>query len=122
MERRKDKERARKIIKYRIKKKVKGTPERPRLVVFKSLKHIYVQVVDDVNGRTLASASTLDKDCKSKVKTGGNIEAAKVVGDVIAQRLKEQGTESIVFDRGGYLYHGRVKAIAEAARAGGLKF
>ena len=122
MEKSKDKERARRIIKFRIQKKVKGTPERPRLVVFKSLKHIYVQVVDDQGGKTIASASTLDKDCKSRMKRGSNIEAAKVVGEAIAQKLKEKGTVSIVFDRGGYLYHGRIKALAEAARAGGLKF
>lgn len=122
MEKMIDKERSRRIIKFRIRKKMQGTIERPRLVVFKSLKHIYVQVVDDASGKTLASASTLDKDCRSKIKSGGNIEAAKVVGESIAQKLKEKGAESVVFDRGGYLYHGRVKALAEAARAAGLKF
>jgi len=122
MEKSFDKDRARRIIKFRIRKKVRGTPERPRLVVFKSLNHIYVQVVDDLSGKTIASASTLDKECKSKIKKGGNIEAAKVVGEAIARKLAERGTLSIVFDRGGYLYHGRVKALAEAARAGGLKF
>ena len=122
MEKSKGKERARRIIKFRIHKKVRGAPERPRLVVFKSLKHIYVQVVDDQSGKTIASASTLDKECKSRIKSGGNIEAAKIVGETIAQKLTERGTVSIVFDRGGYLYHGRIKALAEAARGSGLKF
>ncbi len=122
MEKRTDKQRARRIIKFRIRKKVKGNSERPRLVVFKSLKHMYVQAVDDENGRTIASASTLDKECRSRAKTGGNVEAAKIVGEIIAQKLKDHGTEAVVFDRGGYLYHGRVKALAEAARTGGLKF
>lgn len=122
MERQVDKERKRRIIKFRIRKKVQGTTVRPRLVVFKSLKHTYVQVVDDSSGKTLASASTLDKECRTKIKSGGNIEAAKVVGETIAQRLKEKGMEAVVFDRGGYLYHGRVKALAESARNSGLKF
>ncbi|MEW5807247.1 MAG: 50S ribosomal protein L18 [Acidobacteriota bacterium] len=122
MEKQVDKERKRRIIKFRIKKKVVGTAERPRLVVFKSLKHIYVQVVDDTRGRTITSASTLDKECRLRIKSGGNLEAARIVGEIIARRLKEKDMISVVFDRGGYLYHGRVKALAESARNSGLKF
>lgn len=122
MEARKDKAKARRIRKFRIRKKVKGTPESPRLAVFKSLKHTYTQAVDDLNGKTIASASTLDKECKGQIKRGGNIEAAKVIGALIAERLKGKGISSVVFDRGGYLYHGRVKALAKSAREHGLKF
>jgi len=106
----------------RVRKKVFGTTGKPRLNVYRSLKHIYVQVIDDLNGRTLASASTADKELKGKVPTGGNIAAAKSVGMLIAQRATGKGVKSVVFDRGGYLYHGRVKALAEAAREGGLEF
>lgn len=102
----------------RIRKKVSGTAERPRLAVFRSLNHIYAQVIDDVNGKTLASASTTEKDLKSK--TGGNVEAAQKVGKTIAERALAAGVESVVFDRGGYLYHGRVKALLDASRAAGL--
>lgn len=102
----------------RIRKKVSGTAERPRLAVFRSLNHIYAQVIDDVNGKTLASASTTEKDLKSK--TGGNVEAAQKVGKTIAERALAAGVESVVFDRGGYLYHGRVKALLDATRAAGL--
>ena len=102
----------------RIRKKVSGTAERPRLAVFRSLNHIYAQVIDDVNGKTLASASTTEKDLKGK--TGGNIEAAQKVGKSIAERALAAGVESVVFDRGGYLYHGRVKALLDATRAAGL--
>jgi large subunit ribosomal protein L18 len=106
----------------RVRKKITGTTERPRLCVFRSLNHIYAQVVDDMQGQTLVSASTLDKDLQAKLKKTGNRDAAKQVGMLLAQRAKEKGIETIVFDRGGYLYHGRVKSLAEGAREGGLKF
>jgi large subunit ribosomal protein L18 len=95
---------------------------RPRLSVFRSSQHIYAQVIDDGKGVTLAAASTLEKDVRSGTKSGANIEAAKAVGKRIAERAKEKGVERVVFDRGGYLFHGRVKALADAAREGGLKF
>ena len=104
----------------RIRKKVSGTAERPRLAVFRSLNHIYVQVIDDVNGKTLAAASTTEKDLKGK--TGGNVAAAQSVGKAIAERAQAAGVSQVVFDRGGYVYHGRVKAVAEGAREGGLEF
>ncbi len=117
-----DRRARRRRIHYRIRKHVTGTPVRPRLAVFRSLKHVYVQAVDDRHGRTLASASTLDPELRGKLRTGGNVDAARAVGALIAQRLKGMGIETVVFDRGGYLYHGRVRALAEAAREGGLKF
>jgi len=107
-------------IHRRIRLKVAGTPERPRVCVFRSLKHIYAQVIDDVHGKTLASASSGDEG--SGLATGGNLAAAKAVGRLIAERAKAKGIQKVVFDRGGYLYHGRVKALAEAARAAGLEF
>jgi len=113
-------ERAR--IHARIRRKLSGTGNRPRLCVFRSLNHIYAQVVDDLNGKTLASASTLENEVCGDKKKAGNIGAAKLVGKAIAQRAKAKGIEVVVFDRGGYLYHGRVKALAEAARESGLKF
>ena len=103
-----------------IRKKVKGTPERPRLAVFRSLNHVYAQVIDDVNGVTLCSASSVEKG--SGVSNGGNVDAAKSIGKLIAERAKEKGINSVVFDRGGYIYHGRVKSLAEAAREAGLQF
>ena len=103
----------------RVRSKVSGTPECPRLDVFRSAKHIYVQVIDDVSGATLVSASTVEKDFGAY---GGNKEAAKKVGEIIAKRALEKGIENVVFDRGGYIYHGRVKELAEGAREGGLKF
>ena len=103
----------------RVRAKLSGTPERPRLNVFRSEKNIYAQVIDDVNGVTLASASSLDKAIEGY---GGNIAAATAVGKLVAERAKAKGIETVVFDRGGYLYHGRVKALAEGAREGGLKF
>jgi large subunit ribosomal protein L18 len=118
----KDKGRARRAIKKRIRAKVVGTAERPRLAVFRSLKHIYAQAVDDSQGRTLVSASTLDKDLRASGAYGGNIAAAKVVGERIAEQLLAAGVAEVVFDRGGYIYHGRLKALAEAARGKGLKF
>jgi large subunit ribosomal protein L18 len=105
----------------RIRKKVIGTPERPRLNVYRSLNHIYVQVIDDLKGVTIASASTAEGK-KAGRPTGGNVAAAKTVGKAIAERAKEKGIAKVVFDRGGYLYHGRVKALADAARAAGLQF
>ena len=104
----------------RIRSRLVGTPLKPRLSVFRSAKHIYAQVIDDVNGVTLASASSIDKD--SKVTNGGNVSAATVVGKLIAENALAAKIENVVFDRSGYLYHGRVKALAEAARAAGLKF
>jgi large subunit ribosomal protein L18 len=106
-------------IHKRIRKKVNGTPERPRLAVFRSLKHIYAQVIDDHAGRTVAAASSNDKGVEFD---GGNIAGAKEVGRLVAERAKAKGVTSVVFDRGGYLYHGRVKALADAAREAGLEF
>jgi len=109
-------------IHERIRKRLEGSAARPRLAVFRSNKHIYAQVIDDAKGATLTAASTLDADAKKDLKQGGNIAAAKAVGKLVAQRAKEKGIETVLFDRGGYLYHGRVKALAEAAREAGLKF
>lgn len=107
----------------RLRNRVHGTSERPRLAVFKSLKHIYAQVIDDTAGRTLAQASTRDEAIRSKLETPGkHVEAAKAVGTAVAERAKAQGVESVVFDRGGYIYHGKVKALADAAREQGLSF
>jgi large subunit ribosomal protein L18 len=106
----------------RIKKKIQGTAERPRLSVYRSIDHIYAQIIDDIKRRTLISASTLSKELNELRKSGGNVEAAKLVGKLIAQKALERGVSAVVFDRGGYLYHGRVKALAEAAREAGLKF
>jgi len=108
--------------KARIRGRISGTPERPRLTIFKSLKRIYVQVVDDSKGITLASASSLEKEIRGTIQNGANIEAAKVVGARIAARLLEQGIKAVVFDRNGYVYHGRVKALADSAREAGLQF
>ena len=109
-------------IHVRIRKKISGRANRPRLCVFRSLAHMYAQVVDDLSGKTLVSASTLESEVHAEKKKAGNIAAAKAVGKSIAERAKAKGIETVVFDRGGYLYHGRVKALAEAARASGLKF
>ena len=106
----------------RVRKKVKGTTERPRLCVYRSLKQIYVQLIDDTTGKTLASASTLSKTIKGSLKHGSNIEAAKKVGELIARHAKDKGISKVVFDRHGYKYHGRIKAVADAAREGGLEF
>jgi large subunit ribosomal protein L18 len=108
--------------KTRIRGKISGTPERPRLTIFKSLKRIYVQAVDDTQGVTLASASSLEKDVRGTLKSGSNIAAAKAVGAIVAARLKEKGITAVVFDRNGYVYHGRVKALADSARESGLQF
>ena len=109
-------------IHERIRKRLGGSPARPRLAVFRSNKHIYAQIIDDSKGATLIAASTLDADAKADAKHGGNIAAAKTVGKLVAQRAKAKGIEAVLFDRGGYLYHGRVRALAEAAREAGLKF
>lgn len=108
----------REAIHRRIRRKVRGDSERPRLAVYRSLNHIYAQVVDDQLGKTIVSASTTEKDLRGS--TGGNIEAAQRIGKAIAERALEKGIESVVFDRGGYLYHGRIKALTDAARAAGL--
>jgi len=106
----------------RVRKKVNGTPERPRLSVYRSEHHIYAQVIDDSQGRTVAAASTIDKELRGKVGYGGNVAAAKQVGLLIAERAKAAGIQKVVFDRGGFNYHGRVAALADAAREGGLEF
>lgn len=108
----------REAIHRRIRRKVKGSGERPRLALYRSLNHISAQIVDDELGRTIVSASTTEKDLRGT--TGGNIEAARRIGEAIAERALEKGIESVVFDRGGYLYHGRIKALTEAAREAGL--
>jgi large subunit ribosomal protein L18 len=105
-----------------IRKKLFGTPERPRLTVFRSSKHIYAQIIDDVAGATLATASTMEPAFREKGDFGGNTDAAKLVGGIIGSRAKEAGVESVIFDRNGYLYHGRVKALADGAREAGLRF
>ena len=106
----------------RVRKNLNGTPERPRLCVYRSNKNISAQIIDDVNGITLVAASSLDKELKAELENGGNKEAAKKVGAVLAKRALEKGIEEVCFDRGGFLYHGRVAELAEGAREGGLKF
>ena len=118
----KTKEDIRDRIHRRIRKKLAGTPARPRLAVFRSQAHIYAQLIDDEAGRTLCAASSVDAGLRKTLKAGGNVAAAKEVGTLIAQRAKEKGVENVVFDRGGFLYHGRIKALADAAREAGLKF
>ena len=108
--------------KKRVRRKVNGTIERPRLAVNRSLKHIYAQIIDDENGVTLAHASSLSPELKDNTTDSGKIEIAQNVGQLIAQKAKERNIEGVIFDRAGYLYHGRIKALAEAAREGGLKF
>jgi large subunit ribosomal protein L18 len=105
----------------RIRKKMQGTADRPRLNVYRSLNHIYVQVIDDLHGKTLVSASTAEGK-KEQRRTGGNVASAKAIGKIVAERAKAKGVTQVVFDRGGYIYHGRVKAVADAAREAGLKF
>lgn len=112
----------RRRIHVRIRKQARAAADRPRLNVFRSLGHIYGQIVDDASGRTLISASSLDKQVREKLKTGGNVAAAKRVGQVLAERAKAAGISRIIFDRGGYAYHGRVQALASALREGGLEF
>lgn len=121
----KTKEDRRDRIKHRIRKRVRGTEARPRLTVYRSVAHIYVQVVDDMTGRTIASASSVEPSVKSALGTqskGGNVAGAQVIGKTIARRLLDKGVTQVVFDRNGFLYHGRVKAVADAAREAGLEF
>ncbi len=118
----KNKRKMRRSRHLRVRSKVTGTPERPRLNVYRSLNNIYAQVIDDASGNTLVSASSLEEDVKTKLEATGNKEAARVVGQLIAQRAADQGIERVVFDRGGNLFHGRVKALADGAREEGLKF
>lgn len=117
-----DRKQARAVRHLRVRKRVRGTAERPRLAIFRSLHHIHAQIIDDVAGRTLVAASSVEPELRKQLKSGGNIEAAKAVGMAIAGKAKEAGVTAVVFDRGGSLYHGRVKALAEAAREGGLEF
>ncbi|MFC5401811.1 50S ribosomal protein L18 [Cohnella soli] len=114
-----DKNKARLKRHLRVRKKITGTNERPRLSVFRSSKHIYAQLIDDVKGITIASASTVEKEVSGN---GGNVESAQKIGTLIAERAKSKGYERVVFDRGGYLYHGRIQALADAAREAGLQF
>ena len=114
-----EKKEIRRRIHSRIRRKLAGTAERPRLAVFRSVAHIYVQIIDDAAGTTLVSASSVDKGAKTN---GGNVAAAKAIGKLIAQKAKEKGISQVVFDRGGFVYHGRIKALADAAREAGLEF
>ena len=116
-----DRNKRRELRHLRARKKVAGSSERPSLAVFRSLKHIYAQIINDETGTTLVSASSLDPEIRQQVASGGNAASATVVGELIAKRALESGINQVVFDRGGYLYHGRVAALAEAARAAGLK-
>jgi large subunit ribosomal protein L18 len=117
---RKTKRDVRRAVHRRIRNKISGSAERPRLAIFRSVSHIYAQIVDDVSGTTLVAASTAETSWRGR--TGGNIAAAKEIGKAIAERAKEKGINTVVFDRGGYIYHGRVKSLAEAAREAGLEF
>jgi large subunit ribosomal protein L18 len=120
--RRLSREAHRRRIHVRMRKRIIGTTERPRLAVHRSSRHIRAQVIDDASGRTIVSASSLDKEVRALIKGGGNVAASKVVGKAVAERAKAKGVEQVVFDRGGYQYHCRVQALAEAAREAGLKF
>lgn len=117
-----DKNKARVRRHLRVRKKITGTVERPRLNVFRSSKHIYAQLIDDVAGVTLVSASTVDKELSEGITNGANVDSARKVGELVAKRAKDKGYASVVFDRGGYLYHGRIQALADAAREAGLEF
>ncbi len=108
--------------KLRVRKRIFGTPDRPRLTVFRSSKHIAVQVVDDVTGVTLCQAASMNKELRKQISYGGNVAAAKAIGTVVAERAKEKGITKVAFDRNGYRYHGRIQALADAAREGGLSF
>lgn len=121
MDRAKERREARQRIRTRVRSKISGTAERPRLAVFKSLQHIYAQVIDDASGRTIAAASTLDEGLRGKF-AGANAAAAKAVGEAIAERAGGAGVKRVVFDRAGYRYHGNIKALADAAREKGLEF
>lgn len=122
MYKRVDRKRAAARRHLRVRKKVFGTPDRPRLSVYRSLAHIYAQIVDDVSGHTLVAASSLDPEIRQTLGRGSNVEAAKAVGKLVAKRALDKGIQKVVFDRGGYLYHGRVAALADGAREGGLVF
>ena len=122
MDRNKAKTKRAKARAFRVRKKIVGTAEKPRLSVFRSLKHIYVQLIDDINGVTLGSASTNSKTVRSQISNGGNVDAAKTIGTQIATSALEKGITEVAFDRGSYKFHGRVKALAQAAREKGLKF
>jgi len=122
MAKKRTREDARKRRHQRIRRNIFGTPQKPRLNVFRSLNEIYVQVIDDLNGHTLVSASTIDQELKSKVKDKTKMEQARLVGEAVAERAMDKGIKEVVFDRGGYKYIGRVAALAEGAREGGLKF
>ncbi len=118
----KDRRTPRDIRHHRLRRYVRGSAARPRLAVFRSTKHIGAQLVDDDAGRTLVAADSRSKEIKARLGSGGNVAAAKAIGELLAQKAKASGIERVVFDRGGYMYHGRVKALADAARAGGLVF
>ena len=118
----KDRRAPRDIRHRRLRRYVRGSPARPRLAVFRSIKHIAAQLVDDDAGRTLLAVDSRSKEIKARLGSGGNVAAAKAIGELLAQKAKASGIERVVFDRGGYMYHGRVKALADAARAGGLVF
>jgi large subunit ribosomal protein L18 len=113
---------ARKIRQRRVRRKIQGTPERPRLSVYRSNKHIYAQIIDDVGNRVLTAASSMSPDFRTSSKRGGNIEGATLVGEMVAEKALQQGIQRVVFDRNGFLYHGRVKAVATGAREKGLEF
>jgi large subunit ribosomal protein L18 len=117
-----DRSTERRRIHKRIRRKISGNVNRPRLCIYRSSKYIYAQIIDDARGETLVAASTAEKNVRGDLKQGGNVQASKIVGKTIADRAKAKGIETVVFDRGGYLYHGRIKAVAEAARESGLKF
>lgn len=117
-----NKDEIRQRVHVRIRSKVRGTKERPRLAVYRSLGHIYAQVIDDNEGKTLAAASSVEKAGEKSSRKGGNVASAKEIGKRVAERAKDKGVNKVVFDRGGYLYHGRVKALADAAREAGLEF
>ena len=117
-----DRSSERRRIHKRIREKISGNAQRPRLFVYRSSNHMYAQIIDDAQGKTLVAASTTEKDVRGDLKQAGSIKASKLVGKAIAERAKAKGIETVVFDRGGCLYHGRIKAVAEAARESGLKF
>lgn len=122
MSKKRDRETARRRRHLRVRKRIQLTKDRPRLSVFRSLKHIYAQIIDDVEGHTLAAASTLDKEIRDQTTDANKTEQARVVGETLARRGKARGVKKVVFDRGGYKYHGRVRSLAEGARAEGLEF
>ncbi|MEO8432232.1 MAG: 50S ribosomal protein L18 [Acidobacteriota bacterium] len=122
MKKAEDRIESRRRVRVRIREKVRGSGQRPRLAVFKSGRHIYAQVIDDATGHTVAHASSLEADLKKQGKAGANVVTAERVGELVAARAREKGIARVVFDRGGYIYHGKVRALADAARKGGLEF